>query len=56
MTKDEFIRACNERMSDPRFRSRVTCRRNLWGSMKAIREWLRVKAKKRAKNAESKLQ
>lgn len=51
MTKDEFIEACNERMADPRFRTRVVCKRNLWRDMKAIRKWLRAKAKKRARDA-----
>lgn len=53
MTKDEFIRACNERMNDPRFRIRVERRRKHWASMQSIRD---IRRNKRARDAEPKLQ
>jgi len=60
MTKDEFIKACNERMADPKFRVKAKTRRNVFGSMKAIRQLARCRAMREAlkgkRDAESKLQ
>jgi len=48
MTKDEFIAACNERMSDPKFRVKARTRRNVFRSMDAIRQLARCRAMREA--------